>query len=95
VVRKVLLVDTYKFWPTWDELQRKCEMLTSPRRRMIDALAAHKEPKPEPRRRAPTAEEKARISALVDEMFPTAPRDWKDRAVDEATKGECMKESEE
>jgi len=90
VVRTVICEGTFKFWPTWDELKRKCDALASPRRSMIAALASYREPEPEPQRRAATDEEKARIAALVNEMFPAVSREWKERAVNEATSGNCM-----
>jgi len=90
VVRTVICEGSFKFWPTWDELRRKCEALSSPRRAMVAALASYREPKTHDERRSATEEEKARIAALVDEMFPAVSREWKERAVDEALRGNCM-----
>lgn len=89
VVRTVLLEDTHKFFPTWSELERRCEMLTSPRRCMIAALKRGPVP-PEPVRRPPTQEEKDRIQALIDEMFPDASPQMRKDAAEEVTKGNCM-----
>jgi hypothetical protein len=89
VVRSVLLKNTYRFFPTWDELEKRCEALTSPRRHMIAALERGPAP-PEPIRRPPTDEERARIKALIDEMFPMRSQEMRDAAVDEALKGDCM-----
>jgi len=69
VVHSILLGTTWRFFPTWAELERLAEAMTSPRRCMIAAL--ERGPTPPPlERRAATEEEKARIQALVDEMFP-------------------------
>ena len=92
VVKTVLRDVTYKFWPTWDELQQKCEMLSSPRRNMIAALERHKPQPPEEERRAATEDEKKRIADLVAQMFPNVSQEWKDAAVAEATKGNCFKQ---
>ena len=89
VVRSVLLKNTYRFFPTWDELEKRCEALTSPRLHMIAALERGPAP-PEPIRRPPTDEERARIKALIDEMFPMRSQEMRDAAVDEALKGDCM-----
>lgn len=89
VVRNVLLSQTYRFWPAWEELEKRCEALTSPRRNMIAALERGPEP-PEPERRPATAEEQARIQKLVDEMFPSVSQEMRDRAVKEALAGNCM-----
>jgi len=90
VVRKVVLEETYKFWPTWDELEKKCKALSSPRRAMILALENYREPEAEPEYRRPTDEEKARIAKLVDELFPDVSAEWKARATEEVTRGNCM-----
>lgn len=89
VVRTVLIETAYTFWPTWEEVEKRCKALTGPRAQMIAAL--ERGPRPEERGyRAPTADEKARIQAMVDEMFPSqSPEDRKD-AVDYAMRGVCM-----
>ena len=69
VARAVTIGASYKFWPTWDELEKRCEAMVSPRRQMIVALERGPAP-PEPEYRPPNAEERARIQALIDEMFP-------------------------
>lgn len=89
VVRSVLLKNTYRFFPTWDELEKRCEALTSPRRHMIAALERGPAP-PEPARRPATEEERARVKALVDELFPMRSPEMRASAVDEALKGDCM-----
>lgn len=89
VVRYALLERSWSFWPTWDELRRVCEAKASPRRHMIAALSMP-EPDPQPERRASTQEEKDRIAAMVAEQFPHIPQGWKDRAVEEVTKGKCI-----
>ena len=89
VVRTVILQDTYKFWPTWEELEKRCKALVAPRIQMIAALERGPEPE-EPKRREPTADERSRIQDLVNEMFPAVSQEWRDAAVAEALKGECM-----
>ena len=61
---------TYTFWPTWEELEKRCEALTGPRRQMIAALERGPEPQ-KPKPRPATAEERAKVQALVDELFPS------------------------
>jgi len=80
VVREVTHA-TYTFWPTWEEMEKRCEAMTSPRRQMIAALERGPAP-PEPAYRPPTAEEKARIQSLIDEMFPGASDKEKQSAMD-------------
>ena len=89
VVRHVLHRLTYKFWPSWDELEKRCEAMTGPRRHMIAALERGPEPQ-EPQRRPATADERARIQAMVDELFPGHSQADRDAAVNEALRGDCM-----
>lgn len=91
VVRDALLVKSWKWFPTWDELEKICEAKSSPRRHMIAALQKPPED-PEPKTRPATRDEKDRIQALVDEMFPQKPRAEREAAVSEVLKGNCMKE---
>lgn len=88
VVREVTYA-TYSFWPTWEEMERKCEALTGPRRHMIAALERGPQP-PEPTRRPATQEERDRIQAMIDEMFPNETAKDRERAVDETLRGNCM-----
>lgn len=86
VVRWALLKKSWKWFPTWDELEKACKAKSGPREHMIYALS--KPPsKPEAPRARPTAEEKERIAALVAEKFPGVPEYLRNRAVDEITKG--------
>lgn len=94
VARAAVLGKTWKWWPTWEELERVCEAKAGPRRQMIAALAAPI-PEPKPIRREPTQAEKDHIAALVAEKFPNVPQGWRDRAVEEATQGECITEGVE
>lgn len=80
---------SYGFWPTWAEMEKRCEALAGPRRHMIAALERGPEPA-EPARRPPTQEERDRISAMVDELFPSQTPHDRQRAVDEVLKGNCM-----
>lgn len=89
VARSALVDATYKFWPTWEELEKRCRALVAPRLQMIAALERGPAPA-QPKRRGPTADERARIQDLVNEMFPAVSQAWHDAAVDEAMKGECM-----
>ena len=89
VVRAVLLDARYKFWPTWEELAKRCDALTSPRANMIASLERGI-PEPEPIRRAATEAEKARVQALVDELFPSKSAEERKAAVDEVMNGDCM-----
>lgn len=83
---------TYTFWPTWAEMEKRCEAMAGPRRQMIAALERGPE-KPE-RNREATAEERAAMQALVDELFPQQTEADRKRAVDIAMAGNCIKETE-
>ena len=89
VARSALVDATYKFWPTWEELEKRCKAMVAPRLQMIAALERGPAPA-QPKRREPTSDERARIQDLVNEMFPAVSQAWRDAAVDEAMKGECM-----
>jgi hypothetical protein len=90
VVRSVLMDATYKFWPTWDELEKRCSAMAGPRVQMISAL--ERGPlKEEPPRRPPTEEEKTRIKNLVAELFPNVSPEWQEAAVADAVRGNCIK----
>lgn len=91
VVRSVLIDATYKFWPTWAELEKRCKALTAPRVQMIAALDRGPMQAPAPRPEK-TAEERARIQELVDEMFPSVSQKWRDDAVGEAMNGDLKPE---
>jgi hypothetical protein len=56
VVHEALLVQDWKFWPSWSELHEVCEGLVNPRRRMLAALRAKQTSEP--------ADEVARTPAL-------------------------------
>jgi len=92
VAKAVLLETSYKFWPTWDEVEKRAKALTGPRAAMIAALERGPDPQEEDRRVA-TDEEKARIQAMVDEMFPSQSAEYRKDAVDAATRGYCMRGS--
>lgn len=87
VARTVLIDQTYKFWPTWEELEKRCKALVGPRIQMIAALERGPV-QPEPKRPELTVEARARIQNLVDEMFPSVSQEWRDAAVNEALKSE-------
>jgi hypothetical protein len=90
VVRYALLGKTWKWFPTWDELEKVCEAKTAPRRHMLAAMA-QPVPDNEPQRREPTQDERDRIQALVDDMFGEYPKNMRDAAVKEVLAGKCMK----
>lgn len=93
VVRYALLKHTWKWFPSWGELEKVCATKAAPRKHMIAALSMP-EPDPEPVRRAATQEEKDRIAALVAEQFPNVPSGWREKAVEIVTAGNCIKEAE-
>jgi hypothetical protein len=72
---------TYHFWPTWDEMEKRCNAMTGPRRQMIAALERGAQPE-ERGYRPPNAEERERIRELVEQMFPGATQTEKDAAMD-------------
>ncbi len=94
IVRDALLVRTWKWWPTWDELRKHCEAKAGPRRQMIAALQ-QPEPEPQPRKRPATDDEKVRIQMLIDDMFPNRSPEMRKAAVTEALRGNCMTEDVE
>ena len=89
VVREVLQEGRFHFWPTWDELAKRCDAATGPRAHMIAALERGIPHEPETRRAA-TEAEKARVQALVDELFPSQSPEARKAAVAEVMKGSCM-----
>jgi len=89
VVRYALLKHSWKWFPTWAELETVCKSKAGPRKHMISALM-QPAPDPEPVRRPSTQAEKDAIDALVAEKFPNVPQEWRDRAVASAMKGDCM-----
>lgn len=89
VAKAALLDFSWKWFPTWEELEKTCEAKASPRRHMIAALS-QPEPDPEPIRRPPTQEERNRIQAMVDEMFPNKSDEDRKAAVDITLRGDCM-----
>lgn len=91
VARFSLIETTWKWFPTWAELERVCDAKASSRRAMLRALSMP-ESEPEPLRRPPTQEERDRTQAMVDEMFPHVPRVRREAAVGEALAGNCMKD---
>tara|TARA_B100000519_G_C14252784_1_gene443370 strand:- start:966 stop:1457 length:492 start_codon:yes stop_codon:yes gene_type:complete len=90
VVKDTLLRRAWKWFPSWEELEKICNALASPRRHMIAALEGP-EPKRPPMMRRATQEEKDRMQAMIDEMFPGKSAAERRAAVDEAMKGDCMR----
>ena len=70
IVRSILLDQSYKFFPHWQELEKRAEVLASPRRSMIAALERGIAPKPLYRRET-TQDERDRVQSLVDQLFPS------------------------
>jgi len=93
VVKNALLMATYKFFPTWDELERRCEAMTAPRRCMIAALERGPVSKEE-ERQAATMEERERIQALVDRAFPHIAPERRQEAADAVAKANDMRSEE-
>ncbi|MDZ7905203.1 MAG: hypothetical protein U5N55_05075 [Cypionkella sp.] len=91
IVRVALLETPHKFWPSWVELEEICKSLAAPRVQMIAALKRGPA-LPEPTRRPATEEERARIQDMIDKMFPNATGPDRHDAVNEALKGDCMKD---
>lgn len=56
VARAAILDHSWRFWPSWSELEAVCEQLAAPRRAMLRALNEHGS-------QAPTSEERTRITA--------------------------------
>ena len=94
VVRYALLKHSWKWFPTWAELETICKAKTGPRKHMIAALMTPAQA-PGPTRRPPTQEERDRIAALIAEQFPNVPNAWRERAAEEAAQGNCIKEGGE
>jgi hypothetical protein len=70
VVKEALAPRRWKFWPALSEVQDICDAMI--RTRSVYAAAAARGPAPQPEtRRAATDAEKARVQALVDELFPS------------------------
>ncbi len=90
VARHVLLGKSWKWFPSWDELEKLCEAMASPRRHMIAALERGPV-EPEKPRQEPTQEERDRIDALVKEMFPKASKEWREAAAHEAAKPDYLR----
>jgi len=91
VVRHALLKHSWKWFPSWAEMEKVCKAKAGPRQHMIAALSTPV-PDQEPTRRPPTQEERDRIAALIAEQFPNVPSGWRDRALDEVTKGDCIRD---
>lgn len=79
VARFALLSKTWKWFPSWAELEQVCKAKAGPRAHMIAALS-QPEPDPEEERRPPTEEEKQRIRDLIAEKFPEVSQEWRDAA---------------
>jgi hypothetical protein len=87
VARYVCLGKTWKFWPTWAEMEEICTAKVSARRRLLIELEGRPEPAID-ERPMPTAEERERIQELVNQLFPNiARRREADHADDGASKG--------
>lgn len=94
VVRYALLKHTWKWFPSWAELEKVCVTKAAPRKHMIAALSMP-EPDDEPVRRPQTRDEKDRIAALVAETFPNVPSEWREKAVGIVTSGKCIRDDAE
>lgn len=65
VCREALLGRTWKFWPSWAELEQVCENLSAPRKAMIRALGSEPREAYSEERERVTAEAAARIMREV------------------------------
>lgn len=89
VVKEALSPRRWKFWPALSEVQEICDAMC--RTRAVYAAAAARGPGPQPAPRRPaTEEERARVQALVDELFPSQSPEARQAAVAEVMKGNCM-----
>jgi hypothetical protein len=94
IARNAVLGHSWKFWPTWSELEQVCENLASVRRSMAASLRRRSEPQPQdPGWRQATAEERQRAQELIDRLFPSRSFEERKAAVDEAMKGYCMRDT--
>ena len=89
VVHTAILETSWKWFPTWAELEKVCKTLTAPRNHMIHVLSMP-EPDEEPERRPATQDEKDRIAALIAEQFPNVSSEWREAGLREALRGDCM-----
>ena len=89
VVSYALIKQSWKWFPTWAEVEAICKARSGPRQHMIAALRKPIE-KPEPQRRPPTQAERDAMSALIAEKFGTVPQSWRDQAEAELLKGKCF-----
>lgn len=86
VAKAAVLGNSWKWFPSWAELEKVCNAKAAPRRHMIAALR-RAAPEAAKAWRAPTVEERQRMAALVAEKFPQASGEWRDAAVNELSKG--------
>lgn len=88
VAKSALLDRTWKFWPAWEELEKVCEALTSPRKAMLSALQ-NPQKEPEPQEPRVTAEKAADILSKAGFTAKRA------AAVNRAPMAKSMQEAEE
>ena len=65
IVKEALLRHTWKFWPSWQELEAVCRRLAGPRSAMIAALRRGPQPEEQGRRERVSAERAAEIAREV------------------------------
>ncbi len=65
VARHAVLGHSWRFWPSWSELEAVCDQLVAPRRAMIRALEQHHATEPERAGQRITAERAAEIMREV------------------------------
>lgn len=63
VAREALLGKTWKFWPTWAELEELCDQLSAPRKAMKNALNSARRHDPSPRQYPEPTSQLERVSA--------------------------------
>lgn len=72
IVRHALLVVTWKFWPTWDDLKRYCDEQYEERHAMLTAMVAqsrYEHRHMEPQREQMSEEERANVQKGIAELL--------------------------
>lgn len=72
VAHEALLGRSWRFFPSWHELEEICDKLSARRRAMLNALERYSPPRePDPLPEPPSEESRAAMAALVAEAFPS------------------------
>jgi hypothetical protein len=104
IVRHVLVARTWRFWPTWEELEKACRAMASGRRSMVAALMREPEAPPPPRP-VLSEEELQRLAAetaaiieglkarVAEEASPSRERHWSETAKPDDPRWEMLRKS--